>query len=587
MSYLVLARKWRPRTFDEIIGQEHITTILKNSIKINRVAHAYLFAGPRGVGKTTTARVFSKALNCINGPTPEPCLKCTNCKEISGGSSFDVIEIDGASNRGIDQVRDLRESAKLSPANSRFKIYIIDEVHMLTEPAFNALLKILEEPPEHVKFIFATTQPNKLPATILSRCQRFDFRRIPVKVIVEKLTQICNEEKIKFESEALFTIARTCDGSLRDAESILDQLICLDEKKIEDKTVINLLGIISQDIVSSLVDSIIEKDTKDAITKLDSLISQGKDTFQISNDLIQYFRNLFMVKIIDNPLGILNISQETFDTMKKQVEELSEEEIVFILQLFVFSQDRIRYSFSPRIMFEISLIHVCERSKYKKITDAIDDLKKIKEKISTQSEEKIEERVEKRIEPKIIKGENSIIEEKYKISEPKISFDINKIKKTEISPQVQPEKKEEKDSLTAVLNDEDKQKMFEELKKIWPQIINQLKGKKMSLATCLSDANLLSLEEDMITIGFKNNSSFHAEMLEERNNRMLLEKLIRSHVNYPLRVKCKKFKNNEEQKNKRNFLDKILSDPKVKMVEKMFNAKVVKIIPKDENKSSS
>ncbi len=262
MSYVVFALKWRPKNFDEIIGQEQIVTTLKNAIQKNRLAHAYLFAGPRGVGKTSTARILAKTLNCKAGPTLNPCQKCSSCIEISQGRSLDVIEIDGASNRGIDEIRTLRENVKFAPSGGKFKIYIIDEVHMLTTEAFNALLKTLEEPPEFVKFIFATTQPHKVIPTILSRCQRMDFRFIPVMEIIAQLERIVKAEKIDVDKEVLFAIARSSEGSLRDAESVLDQLTSFSKEKISLKDVISVLGLVEQDALFEITDKIIQKDAK-------------------------------------------------------------------------------------------------------------------------------------------------------------------------------------------------------------------------------------------------------------------------------------------------------------------------------------
>ena len=249
MSYIVFARKWRPKDFDEVIGQEHVATTLKNAISNERVAHAYIFTGPRGTGKTSVARILAKGLNCEKGPTASPCNKCTSCNSISSSTSMDVIEIDGASNNSVDQVRELRENIKFSPSYGKFKIYIIDEVHMLSIGAFNALLKTLEEPPKHAKFVFATTNPEKVPATILSRCQRFDFRRIPLKLITSKLNKIIKLEKLNISEEAVFSIARVSDGSMRYAESVLDQLTSFCEKNISQDDVIALLGIIEEDCI--------------------------------------------------------------------------------------------------------------------------------------------------------------------------------------------------------------------------------------------------------------------------------------------------------------------------------------------------
>ena len=242
MSYIAFARKWRPKNLDEIIGQEHVVSVLKNSIKQNRLAHAYLFTGSRGVGKTSCARILAKSINCAKGPTLKPCEECSSCCEIPQGRSLDVIEIDGASNRGIDEIRTLRENVKFAPTAGKHKIYIIDEVHMLTTEAFNALLKTLEEPPEHVKFIFATTQPNKIISTILSRCQRFDFRLIPTLTIIEKLEKIAKEEHLKIDKQALFAIAKASGGSMRDAETILDQLSSVSSAKINAQDVSSMLG---------------------------------------------------------------------------------------------------------------------------------------------------------------------------------------------------------------------------------------------------------------------------------------------------------------------------------------------------------
>ena len=255
--YLVIARKYRPQTFDAVVGQGHISTTLKNAITLNRIAHAYLFTGPRGVGKTSMARIFAKALNCKNGPTIEPCGKCQVCTEIEGARSFDVLEIDGASNRGIDEIRALRENVKFAPALGKFKIYIIDEVHQITNDGFNALLKTLEEPPAHVKFIFATTAANKVPATILSRCQRFDFRRISTQTIADTLKEICKKEKIKIDDDALFVIAKFADGGLRDGQSILDQVASSTQGEITAKDILNSLGSLEEEELFGLMNALV------------------------------------------------------------------------------------------------------------------------------------------------------------------------------------------------------------------------------------------------------------------------------------------------------------------------------------------
>ena len=296
MAYIALYRRWRPQEFDNLIGQDHISKTLANAIKSDKIAHAYLFSGPRGTGKTSMAKILAKALNCSEGPTPIPCNKCDSCLKINEGSSMDVFEIDAASNRGIDEIRDLRESVKFAPVDGKYKIYIIDEVHMLTTEAFNALLKTLEEPPSHVVFILATTESHKIPATIHSRCQRYDFRKITVNEIFTRLQHVSEKMNIEIDNEALITIANHADGGMRDALSILDQCSTFAEKiKVDD--VRNILGLIGREWIWSLVDSIAEKNTKESLHLVDDILSKGKDIKQILIELAQYFREIMIYQV--------------------------------------------------------------------------------------------------------------------------------------------------------------------------------------------------------------------------------------------------------------------------------------------------
>ncbi|MFA5353839.1 MAG: DNA polymerase III subunit gamma/tau, partial [Thermodesulfovibrionales bacterium] len=309
MSYLVLARKWRPQTFDDLTGQESISRILKNAISLNKIAHAYIFSGPRGVGKTTTARILAKALNCVDGPTIEPCGVCPSCTTISDGSSMDVSEIDGASNTGVDNIRDLRERIRYAPSGGKHKVYIIDEAHMLSTSAFNALLKTLEEPPPHVIFVLATTEPKKIPATVLSRCQHLPFRRISGQKIKERLRFITEREGIRITDPALEMVARAADGSMRDSLTLLDQVASFSED-ISVEEIRDLLGITDVQTLLQLTSAVIEGDRKEIIEIIAGLTESGTDLKAFTRDLLQFIRNLLIAKIVGDTTGIMELSEE-------------------------------------------------------------------------------------------------------------------------------------------------------------------------------------------------------------------------------------------------------------------------------------
>ncbi|MFB6263862.1 MAG: DNA polymerase III subunit gamma/tau [Bradymonadaceae bacterium] len=322
MSYLVLARKWRPRYFDDVVGQEHVARTLKNSIEQDRVAHAYLFCGARGVGKTSTARILAKCLNCEEGPTPEPCYECESCRDITDGQSVDVYEIDGASNRGIDEIRELREGVRYAPSQGRYKIYIIDEVHMLTTEAFNALLKTLEEPPEHAYFIFATTEPQKIPITILSRCQRFDFKRIGQADIVEHLSTICSEEGIEIGQTGLQLIARQAEGAMRDALSLLDQVIGFAGDSVSDEQVADILGVANREHLFAISRAILDRDADSAIEALDNVHRYGYDLQEFASELVTHLRDLTVVAAVDEPASVTNLTESELDEIRDELEAM-------------------------------------------------------------------------------------------------------------------------------------------------------------------------------------------------------------------------------------------------------------------------
>ena len=355
MAYLVLARKYRPQSWESLVGQSHVSATLKNAIEHERLAHAYLFTGPRGVGKTSAARILAKALNCENGPAPEPCNACTNCTEIAEGRSVDVFEIDGASNRGIDEVRNLRENIKYTPVHGKYRIYIIDEVHMLTSEAFNALLKTLEEPPSHVLFIFATTEPHRVPSTIMSRCQRFDFRRIGVKEISSHLHKICEMESIQVDDDAMMMIAKKADGGLRDSQSILDQMISFTGDHITAEDVVKALGIIEQDVFFEVTDVILEKNVQEGLDLVDRIVSAGYDMAEFMEGIISHFRNLLVAVSCNSP-ELLEVTETVRERYKTLVSKFKEEDILRYIRIVTDASATLRYSHHPRIPLELAMV---------------------------------------------------------------------------------------------------------------------------------------------------------------------------------------------------------------------------------------
>ena len=360
MCYQVIARKYRPQRFSDVVGQEHITQTLANTIEQKRIAHAYLFCGPHGTGKTTIARIFAKCLNCSGGPKVNFDDKDPRCIEITECRSLDVLEIDGASNNGVEQVRELRETCKYAPANSPFKIYIIDEVHMLSTAAFNALLKTLEEPPAHVKFMFATTDPEKVLPTILSRCQRFDLRRIPAALIVKHLAYIAKQEKIKVEEAALYAIARGAEGSLRDAESTLDQLISFCGEKIEEPDVLSMFGLAAQGQILGLTKAILAGEIQTALGLLNELAQNGKDLGRLLSDLLNHFRNLLIFQVSRGNLSLLEVSEAEVAALKEQSALANTESLTRILEVLTDSEIRLRDAASKKILLEVTLLKAIE-----------------------------------------------------------------------------------------------------------------------------------------------------------------------------------------------------------------------------------
>jgi DNA polymerase-3 subunit gamma/tau len=377
VSYEVFARKYRPQTFDDLVGQAHVSRTLKNAVAQNRLAHAYLFVGPRGVGKTSTARILAKSLNCVNGPTVTPCGKCDNCREIAAGNSLDVIEIDGASNNSVEDVRQLRENVRYAPAKGRFKIYLIDEVHMLSPAAFNALLKTLEEPPEHVKFIFATTEPQKVLPTILSRCQRFDLHRIPANLIANHLQFIAEKEKITLEPAAAHAIARGAEGGLRDAESMLDQLVAFCGEKISESDVLDVFGFTSEQMVVDLTGRILRRETPGAIDLLHEQSEAGKDMMRLMSDLIAYLRDLLVFKAKPDALKE-DVEADVQTSLAAHAELVPTDHLLELVDQFAAAEGRMKWAPNKMLHFEVAIIKAIQSLGQATLDEVIEKLAELR-----------------------------------------------------------------------------------------------------------------------------------------------------------------------------------------------------------------
>jgi DNA polymerase III subunit gamma/tau len=373
MNYTVIARRWRPRRFEDVVGQSHVVTTLKNSIRRGRIAHAYLFSGPRGVGKTSISRILAKAVNCVEGIKEEPCNVCKTCTSIDAGGFVDVIEIDAASNRGIDEIRELRETVRYLPMEARYKVYIIDEAHMLTEPAFNALLKTLEEPPGHNIFILATTESQKIPYTIMSRCQRFDFRRIGEPNIVDQLRKICADEGIEYDEKVLNYIVREADGSLRDAESLLDQVIAYSGTRVSEQDAIDVVGVVQRDVAFDLVKSVVDRDARSGLELIGRTLERGHDAYQIYKGLIAFLRDILMIKMWDGKPPFVFMDDEEYGKVRDLLKSLEYYEIQNMVHHLLQSEDLVRGMF-PKVSLEVLYINLYNLSQLRDVEAMLENI---------------------------------------------------------------------------------------------------------------------------------------------------------------------------------------------------------------------
>lgn len=491
MSYLVLARKWRPQVFEDVVGQEHVARTLQNAIKSGRVAHAYLFTGARGVGKTSAARIFAKALNCVTGPTPVPCNTCESCKEISSGSSMDVFEIDGASNTGVDDVRELRENIKFPPIKGRYRVYIIDEVHMLSTNAFNALLKTLEEPPPHVVFVFATTEPQKIPVTILSRCQEFDFKRIPTLLIQERLRSIAESEGIKISDKGLHIIAREADGGMRDAQSILDQVISFAGEEVSDEDVTKILGVIDREVLKDTVDNILKRNPAGCIELVEKVYDYGYDVRLFYKNLLEYLRNLTVLKVINEPGQLIDLPEGEVAELKRLSDGFSQEELQQLFVILSRGEDELKRSSSPRLSLEMTLIRMATLRSLVPIAELIERVKGLEEgKVGAYSNTHVQ-----KPEVRSQKADSNLEREQLPSHKEEV------VEKEEVASHIEMEEPEE----------------------TWKGFLRFVQKKRPPLASKLEHGKLIELNESEIKIGFT--KTIYLDMISKEDIKAVEEML--------------------------------------------------------------
>lgn len=498
MAYTALYREWRPKTFGDVVGQEHITVTLKNQIKNNRIAHAYLLCGTRGTGKTSTAKIFSKAVNCLDLQDGEPCNECEMCQKINNGLSIDVIEMDAASKRKLEDIKDVIENVKYPPQEGKYKVYIMDEVHMLTQEAVNAFLKTLEEPPSNVIFILATTDPQKLPITILSRCQKFDFRRIKSSSVFDRLRNIAKDQGVFADDKSLNLIARMCDGAMRDALSILDQAISMGEGKVEYNGVVTMLGLVSNENLLKLTEGIIEKNVETSMRTIDDIVFSGKDIYTFIRDMITHMRNLLMVKVSQNPEEILDMSEENINFIKEQSQKIRVEEIMRDIRILQDAEEQSKWTKQSRIYLELAVIKMC----------------------------KIEYDTSK----EVMLSRINKLEEALKDGEIKVSCEriIPKVVNKEINSKSEGITKKEsqvKETIQPIMDENIYSKVsLDMIKKSWKDILEALKARRqMVLFVALTTGEVAKCENGIVTIRYQRDYAFHKQRLEKEENKKIVE----------------------------------------------------------------
>lgn len=519
MAYQVLARKWRPKTFQELTGQEHVSTTIENAIKTKRIAHAYLFSGVRGVGKTTVARILAKSLNCSEGPTPIPCMTCQSCKEITGGYSVDVIEIDGASHTGVDNIRELQESAQYSPLRGHYKIYIIDEVHMLSTSAFNALLKILEEPPSHIVFIFATTEPHKIPATIHSRCQHFQFRRISYREIMERLRYILQEEGIKAGEAALSVVVRASDGSMRDALSLLDQVIACSGDNINEEDVTWILGLAGH-LTDPFIRHILNKDAAGALNILKDVSDGGYDLKQFLLNVVEQLRNLMMIKL---GIGqdVIDLPAEKIEVMAKMADGAPLDDVQRLFGIFSDTLEEMRWFPFPRFSLEMAAVKAANIGPVVPVDDLLLRLRDMERRLTSGANHADKNRVKPDIEDGIVYERIQLGEDIRESGQPSAvnSQQVSDSGDQAIISRPQTAGKPYGDSNSGT-----------DLKSIWGNIVRGVIERKPSLGSYIEQGVPVGVDDGVLNIGFNGGASVFINLLDRKDSKDLILQVVRNYI---------------------------------------------------------
>ncbi len=516
MSYQVLALKYRPLVFEDIIAQEHVTKTLARAVETGRIANGYLLTGPRGTGKTTTARILAKALNCVEGPTPTPCNKCSVCTEITSGSSLDVLEIDAASNTGVDDVRVLRENIRYLPTSGKKRVFIIDEVHRLSGSAFDALLKTLEEPPEHAVFIFATTEPHKVPQTILSRTQRYDFRRVSSGDLVKHLKNLADKEKVNIADEALFLIARKGDGSVRDSLSLFDQMIALADGKITAEMTARTLGIVDRQLFSKLIEIIAAGKTEAIFDLVRLLFESGADITEFVNDLISYLRNLLVQKTTQEPELFLDVSAAEKESLKTQATFFTESDLLRMIQILSDLLRQLKSGYDEKTFLEICLVRLARMESSIALQEVIDRLNKLSASVASGQPEG---------EASLFSGVSPAVQPPVQKKTPA----INRLETQQPPPPQEPPPPTSEYSAGQSLN-------LPKVQVSWNKFLEILKKKKAMLASMLSMAQVKSVENNVIKIAFGPSGDTNKQVVDKPESVAVIEETLREFYQLTVRI---------------------------------------------------